>query len=164
MAPATLIQACIVPPDGTIPTLRYIPTVTKPCTLPPILDGLTPSKEAALVPDKLRTTHFLYFDDDHASQPTYRLPNTQPECPKQWTHEAWNKRYVIGNTQFHLFCTSVENTATIILKVSKAKDHKDYWVYDDFEPDSKMNPNALGHYVTHLKFDIRMQMEAAKVI
>lgn len=68
-----------------------------------------------------------------------------------------------GNDQFHVFCTSERDNDQLgcILKVADHKDHKGDWCYEDFE---RVKKEDVPDYVTHLKFDIRMQMEKAGII
>ena len=133
------------------------------CTSARITDGVTPPEETAAVPDHMRTTHFLYLGG-HTSQPAYHpLPDTQPDRPKDWSAEAWDKRFVSGNRDYHLFCSQKADKA-FMLKVASRKDAKGNWCYEDFDPHLKLGQRSLNGTVTFFKSDIEIQMEKAGII
>ena len=159
------ILGCIIPSgEDSTPTLEDVSMNTKHCGFPLIIPGNSPPKDGALVPEQLRTTHFLYVGDEHASQRLYhRLPELQPSKePFRWSSTAWKERFVCGNNHYHLFCTAEkDNEVGCILKVADQKDYEGGWLYEDFD---LLKPEKVADHVEALKSELRTQMENARLI
>ena len=61
------------------------------------------------------------------------LPAIQPECPEHWSAEAWENRYVYGDSEYHIFASTTSKDL-FALKVSGKKDDNGRWVYEDLDP------------------------------
>lgn len=71
---------------------------------------------------------------------------TRPKCPKQWSDEVWNERFVIGDDDYHMFRggiitnpdsskeTSGRGVDRFFLKVSSHLDPEGRWMYEDIDP------------------------------
>lgn len=118
--------------DGNQTGPTEIQLVKTPYSPADITLTLTQALALGIDTKNLTTTHVKYLEQEHVSQETvpYKpLPEFQPVKPAHWSDEAWNNRFITGDSKFHVFSTDgIEEY--VYLKVSDEKDHNRRWVYD----------------------------------
>ena len=168
MAAPTHIQAWM-PRAGTGEDRTCdIKTVTKsPYTPPSCPSGLSDSETTRFnekVAEDIRQTHVLYYKEvlGTRTRDYLLLPSVQPECPEEWSAEAWTNHDVVGLRQFHIFRPN-RNAAVrprpFILRCSDPPPDGD-WTYENIGADS----TELTDEVCSWAFDFLLATDPTNVV
>ena len=135
MAPPTHIWALFIRYVGNSPKqfIEYIEIEPVPPAGLHAPEGTGPYSQEA---EKIRHTHVSCFNDMDPSDRTLStlpLPNVRPKCPGAWNAEVWDKRYVMGNTRFHIYLSVYSITEIFVVKVSDTLDSNGRQFYEDFD-------------------------------
>ena len=155
MASPTRIRALFIRQAGASPKhfIEYIEIEPVPPTLH-APGGTGPYSQEA---ENIRRTHVSCCNDMDPSDRTLftlPLPNVQPKCPGAWNAELWDKRYVMGNTRFHIFFPSESLGESFILKVSDTLDSNKRRFYEDFDFETSYDElKILGARLAYCKYD-----------
>lgn len=181
MAAPPNVEAVIVTSTSQDLCVRSIEMVTEPRFIAPTAPSVPALKKAEdfygddakefLRAEAWFRTHVLFFNWFYEKLEVRAQPRTQPKRPEHWTEEAWNKRIVVGDIDYHMFVAlekekpkskldpnsgdkSFPQNAPFILKVSIDKDSNGPWFYaTEFNPNSESDRYYLDLFIQKLSFD-----------
>ena len=125
---------------------------------PPDLSPAEKATYLGVAPEDFLASHLIIFKDKNkpsSAMDTLLLPEVGPKCPEEWKDEAQNHRFVIGNSEYHMFFSMPKgdglrpsmNTTRFILKVSSDLKDNGQWVYEDLDLKSEPFEKKLGPFV-----------------